>query len=214
MHKRKFFYSLLIIILAIIIYELKVIGFINLENIQIFIQNFGILAPIAYILLYIFLILIGFSSGVLTVIAGILFNPYLAFLTVMIASIIGASIAFLIGRKYSNKFHKTKFAKNKKIKEIFEKLNKNANKHGFISIMTLRIAFVPYIWLSYLSGIIKDMKFRPFILATLLTNLFGAFLYIFLGFSITQNLPIFFGAIILLIIIIIGLRIYHKKIEK
>ena len=213
MHKRNLIYTIIMILFVIIIFDLKHIGMINIENLQLLVKNSGVWAPVIFILLYIILILFGFSAGVMTVTAGIIFNPYLAFALVMVASLTGATIAFLIGKHFRNKLKNLEKSNHKKIKKILKKIEDNSKNHGFMTILTLRIAFVPFIWLSYLSGAVKEMKFKPFITATLLTNIFGAFVYIFLGFSITQNLPLLIGAIIVVIIFNIIFRLHHKKLH-
>jgi len=200
--------TLTIISISIVIYYLKITKILNIDNINNFISQFGMVGPIIFILLYIFLILIGFSSAILSTTAGLLFGLRDGYIIVNISSIIGSSIAFYIGRNFENKLKKLE--KIKKINFIIKQIRKNAKKNGFTTIFSLRLAFIPYIWLSYLGGLIKELKFKDFFLATFITNLFGSFIFIFLGFSITQSLPIFILGIILLILFNIILKKYNK----
>jgi len=184
---------------------IKIISF---DELNTFMSQLGMLGPIVFIILYVILILVGFSSAILSTTAGLLFGLIKGYIIVNIAAIIGSSIAFYIGRIFHKKFDKLENVK--KLDFIIKKIKKNAKKNGFATIFTLRLAFIPYIWLSYLGGLVKELKFKDFFWATFITNLFGSFVFIFLGFSITQSLPIFILAIILVIIFNLILRRYNK----
>lgn len=204
------FFIVVVVISAFFFLEYR--NIIEIEKIREFIMSFGMMGPIIFIFIYIILILVGFSAGVLTATAGAIFGIKLGFIVVIIGATIGGNIAFLIGRYFTEKFEK--LARVKRLKTIVNKIKENAKERGFVSLLTLKFSFVPYIWLCYLSGIVKDLKYKDFLLATLITNVFGSMIYLFLGYSITQNLTYFVIAIIGFIIIMITATYLNKRVNK
>lgn len=197
--KKALIFTLLISILATLLILNYVHDFINVENIKNFVNSFGPYSMTVFVLIYILITLFGFSAAIFTILAGTLFGVGWGLFLVVVAATVAAGIAFYIARYFSHKLASGTI-KNKTMQNIISKIEKNCEKNGFMAIAILRLSFMPYIPLSYGAGVVKTLKFRDFILATFLTNIFGSFVFIFLGASITQSLPLFIGAIILLIL--------------
>lgn len=204
------FFIILVVISAFFFLIYK--NIIDIEKIREFVLSFGMLGVILYIILYITLMLFGFSAGILTTLTGIIFGVKQGFIIVAISATIGGNIAFLIGRYFTEKFER--LAKVKRLKPIIKNIKENAKERGFISLLTLKFSFVPYIWLCYLSGIVKDLKYKDFLFATVITNVFGSMIYLFLGYSITQNLTYFIIAIVGFIIIMITATYFNRRFNK
>ncbi len=194
--KKNILITITILILIGGLFYLNTLDILNVNKIQNFIDGFGIYGPIIFMLLYIIISIFGVSAAALTIIAGLIFDIKTAMITVVIGATIAAYIAFLISRHFSKYIN----IKNKNIKKIVEKIEKKSEKNGFFAIAILRLMFLPYIPLSYAAGLVKKLKAKDFVLATFVTNIFGSFFFIFLGFSITKSLPYFISAIILLIL--------------
>lgn len=192
------FFSL--IILISIGYYLKMLMIFDKERLTEIIINLGIWGPIVYILIYITVTIVGVSAAIFTILAGTLFGVKKALFIVVIGATIAASIAFFIARYFRENIFNSNKNKKSKLDKIIKKIENNAESRGFVTIVILRLSFLPYIPLSYASGLVKKLKARDFILATFLTNIFGSFVFIFLGASITQSIPIFLGAIILVLL--------------
>ena len=187
----------------------------DIDKVKAFVESFGILAPIAYGLFYIAITLLGISAAAFTILAGVIFGTFKGLIIVVIAATIAATIAFFISRYFKDKFFSNKNKKTDEgfMKKMIEKIEDNCEKRGFATIAILRLSFLPYMPLSYASGLVKKLKATDFILATFLTNIFGSFVFIFLGASITESIPLFLGAIILLILFLQVPKII-KKFEK
>jgi uncharacterized membrane protein YdjX (TVP38/TMEM64 family) len=182
----------------------------DIQKIQGFIQSFGIYGPIVFMLIYIAISLTGISAASLTIVAGLIFDLPTAMITVVISATIAAYIAFLITRYFSKNIK----IKNKNVQKIIDQIEEKSETNGLLAISTLRLAFLPYILLSYAAGFVKKLKARDFVLGTFITNIFGSFFFIYLGFSITQSLPFFIGAILLLIFFLQTPKIMKKLIQK
>lgn len=187
-----------IIIIGVIILQ-KSFNIVNVNAIEEFINSFGPLGATVFFILYIIITLFGFSAAIFTVLAGTLFGVKWGLILVVGAATLSATIAFFIARKFSKSMLDNRKINNKTVHNIVTKIEKTAQDKGFMTIAILRLSFLPYIPLSYAAGLVKNLKSRDFILATFITNIFGSFVFIFLGASIMENLPLFLGAIVLVV---------------
>ncbi|MFT4244563.1 MAG: TVP38/TMEM64 family protein [Candidatus Woesearchaeota archaeon] len=214
-NKKNIIWGLFITFIIIILISIHFLfDEISVEGIIQFVRSFGIFSIVIFALIYIGISLTGFSAVVLTVLAGTLFGLWLGLIVVVISATISAGIGFYISRFLSHKFIQKGKIHNKTIQSFVEKIEKNCEQNGFITIAILRLSFLPYIPLSYATGLVKTLKFRDFILATFLTNIFGSFVFIVLGASLTQSWPLFVGAIILLILFMWVPKVIKKIEEK
>lgn len=189
---QKILIGLILGILTIIALFFNPLEFISTDKISSFISSFGVFGPLVFGLLYISISLFGISAAALTILAGVLFSLPVAMSVVVVSATIVATLGFLISRYFSKYLPKKE---SKLVKKIEEKCERN----GFLGIAVLRLLFLPYMPLSYAAGLVKKLKLRDFVLATFLTNIFGSFFFIFLGYSLTKSLPYVIVAIILLI---------------
>ncbi|MCH8520202.1 MAG: VTT domain-containing protein [Nanoarchaeota archaeon] len=196
--KKIILYSLILLFILILIGNF-IFEIITFEIIETFLEPFGSYSMIIFALLYIIITLFGFSAVVFTVLAGTLFGIGWGLVIVVIAATLASGIAFYIARYFSTIFFKGEI-KNQALHNLIEKIEKNCDKNGFTTIVILRLSFMPYIPLSYAAGLVKTLKFRDFILATFITNIFGSFVFIVLGASITKSWYVFVGAIMLVLL--------------
>jgi uncharacterized membrane protein YdjX (TVP38/TMEM64 family) len=182
----------------------------DIEKMQSVIKNFGVYGPLVFMAMYIGISLMGISAASLTILAGLLFDLPTAMITVVISATIAAYIAFVITRYFSQYIT----IKNANIQKFIDQIEEKSEKNGFLVISTLRLTFLPYILLSYAAGFVKKLKATDFVLATFFTNIFGSFFFIYLGFSVTQSLPFFIGAIVLLILFLQTPKIMKKLISQ
>lgn len=190
------FFGLLILLVVFFVNNME---FLTLENLENFINSLGSWAIFVFFILYVVVTLFGFSAAVFTILAGTLFGVVNGLIIVVLAATLSASIAFFITRYFSKYFNEGKI-KNKTVKNLVDKIEVQAEKNGFVAICILRLSFLPYIPLSYASGLVKNLKMRDFVLATFLTNIFGSFVFIFLGASLMQSIPLFLLAIVLVLL--------------
>jgi uncharacterized membrane protein YdjX (TVP38/TMEM64 family) len=118
-HKMKYF---LLLILAILFYFLvtksQVVQFYlsNPESLKSLILGFGILAPIAIILLQTFQTTISIiPSQITTIVAGFIFGPVLGLVYSLIGAFLGSMMTFIIGRKYGKDLALRLFSKKEMV---------------------------------------------------------------------------------------------------
>ena len=118
-HKLKY---LLFLILAILLYylitESKAVQYYlaNPELLKSLILSFGILAPIAIILLQTFQTTISIiPSQITTIVAGFVFGPVLGLVYSLIGAFFGSMIIFVVGRKYGKELALKLFGKKEMV---------------------------------------------------------------------------------------------------
>ncbi|WP_368489626.1 TVP38/TMEM64 family protein [Clostridium sp. BJN0013] len=145
-------------------------------------------------------------ASLMSIIAGNIFNYYVAVSLSMIGCFGSATIAFFLARFLGRSFV-DKYLKGKALK-----LNRNIEKYGFKIMTVMRLCFVfPYDPLSYSAGLTK-IKYRDFILGTLIGIFPEIITYSLMGkhlgspFSFKFIMPV----IILFVIAFISIYTYKK----
>ena len=141
--------------------------------------NLGVLA---FILLYILIVLLILPASWLSLLSGFLYGSYLGSIIVFFAAIIGASAAFFISKTFlSNKIKK--FISRSPQLNLMEQV---VQKGGLKLILLARFSPIfPFSILNYFYGL-NNIKFRDFALG-LLGIIPGTFLYCSLG-SLAKSL--------------------------
>jgi len=171
------------------------------EIIKTFIAQFGLFAPIVFMIIYSLITVVGIPASALTILAAVIFGNIKGYIIVVIGASIADAIAFFTARYFKDKVDfDNKIQKSKTTKKLFDKLNKGAEKNAFFAICLLRLSFMPYIPVSYAAGLVKNIRPIDSILATFVTNLLGSAVFIFLGGSIGDSWYIFVSAIVLLVL--------------
>ena len=200
--------SLIILIIIIIFKNKKYLSYINAESIKMYIQSYGELSVLIFLLIYMLRpIVFVIPASLMSIIAGNIFNYYVAVLLSMIGCFGSATIAFFLARFLGRSFV-DKYLKGKALK-----LNKNIEKYGFKIMAMMRLCFVfPYDPLSYSAGLTK-IKYRDFILGTLIGVFPEIIAYSLMGkhlgspFSLKFIVPV----IIIFIVAFISIYIYKKN---
>ncbi len=206
----------LVVALLVVGFVLQQMGIIDLEAIGEWVQGLGWIGLILYGVLFIVLGLLGLSKIAMTVLAGVLFGPVVAMIVTVIAATIAAVIAYYIAYHFQDTLYR-RMKKNDKDKgsiskwhKLIYKIEQNAETRGFYTIAIVRLSFVPLMMTSYAAGLIRTLKFRDFFWAMLATNVYMHAVYIFVGTSWQQNLPIFLAAIALLLLFIQTPKLINK----
>lgn len=130
--------------------------------------------PLAYIVMYMARPLILMPATILTITAGLAFGPIWGLLYVIIASNLSASFGFLLGRFFGHKLVKdTKSA-------FIQKINKRAEKNGFITVLLMRLLYLPFDFTNIGCGI-STVRYRDYALGSFLGMLSGSVSFVLLG---------------------------------
>ncbi len=160
-----------------------------LERLESFIKLSGPWAPFTYIIFYSFRSLFFFPASVLTVIAGILFGPWFGLIFTIIGENISANISFVVGRYFMKDFDESIESRNRFINKAFCSTRKN----GFLTVLIMRLSFVPFDLVGYFSGIC-NIRHKEFALGTFLGTIPGLLTYTMLG-SAVGNFNLLFVAL-------------------
>jgi uncharacterized membrane protein YdjX (TVP38/TMEM64 family) len=170
---------------------------------------FGVLAPIVFILIQALQVIVTpishYSVGVL---GGFLFGPWLGALYNWIGRMIGHVAAFLIARSLGRRIA-TKFVS----KETIDKYDKHVSNKLFTLFIFYWLPLFPDDELSYLAGLSR-MDFKKFILVSVFGHIGGSFALAYAGAGIDTSDPIFWGIIIVSLLLFIPLWFTWRKTRR
>jgi len=113
----------------------------------------------------------------ITMAAGVLFGPFKGFVIVSLASVTGASLAFLIGRHLVREWITRKMADS----PHFHAINEAIGREGAMIVFLLRLSpLFPYNLLNYGLGLTR-VRFGSYFIASWIGMLPGTFMYVYLG---------------------------------
>ncbi len=164
------------------------------EVLRDFIRQRGLWGPVLYVTVYSFRSLIFFPASILTILASILFGPWLGILFAMIGENISANISFVVGRYFAGDLLKYLGTKKQLVPRITCKIQDN----GFLTVLIMRLTYLPFDLVGYSSGMC-NIKHKDFALGTLIGTLPGLTTFVFLGRSVTDFRFLFFATAILAI---------------
>jgi len=144
-------------------------------------------------------------------IAGILFGPWLGILACLIATTLGAMLAFLVGRFFLKDVIKPMLEKNKMLKKLL--FSQNSKNDIVLLMITRMVPIFPYNLQNFAYGI-TDMGFIKYSLLTFIFMLPGVSFYTIgaAGLTADSNKGLyFFIAAILAVIVTIAAIMIRKK---
>ena len=174
----------LILVVAFIIARITgVTEYISLDNLgrlRDWINGFGALAPIIFILVYIVAVVAFLPATPLTLLAGLVFGAFWGTLWTWIGASIGATLAFLVGRYAARGLVESWTANNERVR----KLDKGVEEQGWrILLITRLVPVFPFNLQNYAYGITK-VGLGTYVLLTATCILPGVIVYTFAGGSL------------------------------
>ena len=144
-----------------------------------YIQGFGNLAALVYILAYALnTISIIPPIAILSLMAGLAFGKAWGAVYLMTGAMFGTSATFFISRLFGRNLIESL------LKGKFKRLDEVLEKRGFVTVLFFRvIPIIPYEVLNYIAGLSK-IKFRDYFFATLLGLIPGVAISAFFGGTI------------------------------
>ncbi len=147
------------------------------------IQNLGFWSPIIFILIYIISTVLLISGAALTLGAGLIFGLLPGCLYVSIASTLGATVAFLIGRYLARGWVINQIDNKPKFKAIDSAVAQQGWK--IVGLTRLSPVF-PFVFLNYAFSI-TQVSLKDYILASWVGMLPGTIMYVYIG-SLAKDL--------------------------
>lgn len=136
------------------------------------------LGPLVFIIFYILQPLVFFPSWLLTILAGFLYGPVLGVIYTVIASNLSSMVAYLTGTYFGKGLLESTFSEN-----VIQRYAHQMRENSFETVLVMRFLFLPYDLVSYLAGFLR-IRWKPFLLATVLGSLPGSIAFVLFGASI------------------------------
>ncbi|MCC5630956.1 TVP38/TMEM64 family protein [Nostoc sphaeroides] len=153
-----------------------------LHTLIIWVESLGIFGPIAYIVIYNLATLLFIPGSLLTLKGGCLFGVFWGSIYVLIAAIIGATLAFVIGRYLSQNWVCQQMDKHPKFKAI----DLAVAKEGWKIVLLTRLSPIfPFNLLNYAFGV-TQVSLKDYILGSF-GILPGTVMYVYIG-SLAGNI--------------------------
>jgi uncharacterized membrane protein YdjX (TVP38/TMEM64 family) len=165
----------LIIVIIVMIPVAKVLGIGEyIGSLRDWIQSLGSLGPVVFVLLYTVATVAALPGVALTLVAGALFGSVKGVIIVSIASTLGASLSFLVGRYFAREA----VAGWLSDKEKFQKLDQLTEQQGAaIVAITRLVPIFPFNLLNYGFGLTK-VPFWTYVFWSWLCMLPGTVFYV------------------------------------
>src|ERR1700730_1799244 len=139
------------------------------------VQGFGTAGIAIYALFYVAGVVLFFPGLVLTAGAGLLYGVVLGTLIVSPASVLGATLAFLIARYVARDWVSRKLEKYPN----FSAIDRAIEKNGFKMILLLRLQpLVPFNFLNYALGLSR-IRLRDYVIASWIGMFPATVLYVY-----------------------------------
>jgi uncharacterized membrane protein YdjX (TVP38/TMEM64 family) len=140
------------------------------------VNSLGAVGAIAFILIYIIATVAFFPGSILTLGAGVVFGVVLGSIYVFIGAIIGATVAFLVGRYLARGWISQKIEGNEKFKAIDRAVGREGLK---IVLLTRLSPIFPFNLLNYGLGI-TGVSLQDYVLGSL-GMIPGTIVYVYIG---------------------------------
>lgn len=179
----------IVVVIAVIIGLMKYFGLFeyisleNMQNLKTWINGYGMLGPIIYIVLYIVACIFFLPGLPIAVLAGLAFEPIMGALWASIGATLGASAAFLVARYAARGMVEGWVKKNEKLKKIDE----GVEKQGWRMLMLTRLVPIfPFNVQNYVYGL-TNIKLLTYVVVSFICMIPGAVAFTFMGGSIVSG---------------------------
>lgn len=134
--------------------------------------------PLIFVALYTLRPLVLFSATALSVAAGFLFGPAMGVLYTVIGANLGATLAFSVGSFFGQGLLEQTVREPRALASYALRLQ----ERSFETVLILRFLFLPFDLVNYMAGVLQ-IRYVPFILATILGSLPGTLTFALFGAS-------------------------------
>lgn len=141
--------------------------------------DFGPLAPLAFILARVFGAVVFVPGSIMSIGAGMLFGPFWGAIYNLVASTLGAILAFSIARFLAPDWVARKVVHKKHLSSLLEGIE--AEGWRFVAFVRL-VPLFPYNLLNYALGLTR-IKLSHYALASFICMIPGDIAYVYLGYA-------------------------------
>ncbi|BDB02451.1 TVP38/TMEM64 family protein [Clostridium botulinum] len=200
-----------VVLLAFLVYFLRntiLAKDVSAVSIKEYVNSYGAIAPIIYIILFTLVPLTLFPDFILAIAGGMAFGIAEGSVYTIIGAVCGASLSFYIARFLG------RTVVEKLIRGKGKWFEDGVEKNGFLVVFILRlIPLVPFDIISYGAGLSK-IKFKDFVLATIVGIIPGILVFINLGDkALNIKSKQFVISVVFLVLLCLASFIMKKKLS-
>ncbi len=181
------------------------------DKIKDFIQQFGILSPLIFVVIYsLRAVILVLPVGIMSLAGGLAFGQWLGWILILIGATLGSCFSFLIARYLGRGFIEERgWLNTGKIKAI----DKGIEKHGLRYILFMRlIPLFQYDAVNFGAGLSK-MKFRDYAFGSFIGMAPGGFINAMLGSSLDNIISVQFFVALGLFVLLMFIPALYKKLK-
>ena len=157
-----------------------ILGEIDRQQLQVWLETMGIFAPVIYIVLYTVATLLILPSTPLNLTGGAIFGVWWGTLWTTIAALVAAIAAFAFTRTVGRSLVTKKFAGR------WNAVDAEIRQGGLFYIFAIRLLpIVPYGIVNFVAGL-TSIEFKDYVIGTLLGTVPGVLPFVMMGAGITQ----------------------------
>lgn len=149
----------------------------NTDTLQVWLAQWGLFAPLAFMLIYAMATLLFLPGSLLTLLGGALFGPLWGTLYNLSGATLGALLAFLIARYLASDWVSRKAGG--RVKQLLDGVEEEGWR--FVAFVRL-VPLFPFNLLNYALGLTR-IRAMEYLFATYLFMLPGALAYTYLGYA-------------------------------
>jgi uncharacterized membrane protein YdjX (TVP38/TMEM64 family) len=146
--------------------------YLTTDQLGLLLESAGIWAPVMFVIIYVAGVCLFLPGTLLTAMGAAIFGPYWGFLYVWTGAMIGAGLAFLIGRYLGRDFAASL------IGDKLQRFDDAIERNGFATVLYLRLMYFPFTPMNFGMGLTK-VRFYDYLLGTALGILVGTFIFTF-----------------------------------
>ncbi len=172
----------LLIFIGVAVYLVRfspVRQYLTTEQLGLFLESVGLWAPLMFVIIYVVGVCLFLPGTLLTALGAAIFGPYWGFLYVWTGAMIGAGLAFLIGRYLGRDFAASL------IGDRLKRFDDAIERNGFATVLYLRLMYFPFTPMNFGMGLTK-VRFWDYISGTALGILVGTFIFTFFIGTLSQ----------------------------
>jgi uncharacterized membrane protein YdjX (TVP38/TMEM64 family) len=158
---------------------MMLLGGINQKDLQLWLEQMGIWAPVLYILVYLIATICILPSTPLNLTGGAIFGSGWGTAWTSIAAILAAVLSFGFSRTIGRKLVEQKLAGK------WESIDREMHQGGFFYMFAIRLLpLIPYGIVNFAAGL-TSIKFRDYFFGTLLGTVPGILPFVMMGAGLT-----------------------------
>ena len=146
--------------------------YLTAQALQQLLNTAGFWAPVVFVFVYAAGVCLFIPGTLLTGLGAAIFGAYRGFVYVWIGAMLGASLAFLIGRTLGREFAASL------IGDRLRKYDDAIRRNGFATVLYLRLVYFPFTPMNFGMGL-TSVGFRDYVFGTGIGILVGTFIFTF-----------------------------------